>query len=82
MCHDLPLYSSFILGIKELIYRRQYAAMKKVNTEFIELYWEIGGEIVRQQCEKGWGNRLLKLYRKSFKNSFPAFKASPCAISG
>lgn len=35
--------SGFIKEIKELIYRRQYEAMKKVNAELIQLYWEIGG---------------------------------------
>ena len=38
-------YGSFIKDIKDLIYRRQYAAMQKVNAELIQLYWEIGGEI-------------------------------------
>ena len=52
--NGLTQYGSFIKEIKDLIYRRQYEAMKKVNTELIQLYWEIGEEIERQQREQGW----------------------------
>ena len=45
MTNGLTQYGSFIKEIKDLIYRRQYEAMRKVNTELIHLYWEIGGEI-------------------------------------
>ena len=59
MENGLALYGSFIKQIKDLIYRRQYEAMKKVNIELIELYWEIGGEIERQQREQGWGKSVV-----------------------
>lgn len=65
-------YSSFIKEIKELIYRRQYEAMKKVNSELIQLYWEIGEEIDYLQRENGWANPSLRFYQKNFKKSFPA----------
>jgi len=48
MENGLTLYEPFIKEIKDLIYRRQYEAMKCVNVELIELYWEIGGEIDRK----------------------------------
>ena len=35
---NIQEYGNFIKEIKELIYRRQYEAMKKVNTELIQLY--------------------------------------------
>ena len=38
MDNELTLYGSFIKDIKELIYRRQYEAMKYVNAELIQLY--------------------------------------------
>ena len=55
MENGLKVYNSFIKQIKDIIYRRQYEAMKKVNVELIQLYWEIGEEIERQQREQGWG---------------------------
>jgi hypothetical protein len=54
MENGLAHYGPFIKEIKELIYRRQYEAMKRVNAGLIQLYWEIGEEIDRQQREQGW----------------------------
>ncbi len=74
MGNDLALYSSFIKEIKELIYRRQYEAMKKVNTELIQLYWEIGEEIDRQQREQGWGKSVIEILSKELQKEFPGAK--------
>ena len=63
----VALYGSFIKEIKDLIYRRQYEAMKKVNTELIQLYWEIGEEIDRQQREKGWGKSIITILSKELQ---------------
>jgi len=71
MENGLALYSSFIKDIKDLIYRRQYEAMKKVNTELIELYWEIGEEIDRQQREQGWGKSVVEILAKELQKEFP-----------
>ena len=71
MENGLTLYSPFIKEIKELIYRRQYEALKKVNTELIQLYWEIGEEIDRQQREKGWGKSVVEILSKELKKEFP-----------
>lgn len=50
---DIIIYQPFVNEIKELIQRKQFQAIKIVNTETINLYWEIGEEIYRQQREKG-----------------------------
>ena len=71
MENGLSLYGSFIREIKDLIYRRQYEAMKKVNTELIQLYWEIGGEIDRQQREQGWGKSVVEILAKELQKEFP-----------
>jgi predicted nuclease of restriction endonuclease-like (RecB) superfamily len=61
----------FIKEIKELIHRHQYEAMKKVNTELIQLYWEIGEEINHQQTEKGWGKSIVDVLAKELQKEFP-----------
>jgi predicted nuclease of restriction endonuclease-like (RecB) superfamily len=66
----LALYGSFIKEIKDLIYRRQYEALKKVNTELIHLYWEIGEEIERQQREQGWGKSVVEILAKELQKEF------------
>ena len=70
----LTIYGSFIKEIKELIYRRQYEAMKKVNKELIQLYWEIGEEIKRQQREQGWGNSVVEILAKELQKEFPGVR--------
>ena len=65
------IYGAFIKEIKTLIYRRQYEAMKKVNKELIQLYWEIGEEIERQQREQGWGNSVVEILAKELQKEFP-----------
>jgi len=71
MENGLILYGAFIKEIKNLIYRRQYEAMKKVNTELIALYWEIGEEIDRQQREQGWGKSVVEILAKELQKEFP-----------
>jgi len=70
----LPLYGSFIKEIKELIYRRQYEAMKHVNAELILLYWEIGEEIERQQHKKGYGKSVIEVLSKELQKEFPGIQ--------
>ena len=72
MENELTIYGSFIKEIKELIYRRQYEAMKKVNTELMLLYWEIGEEIDRKQREQGWGKSVVEILAKELQKEFPA----------
>ena len=64
-------YGSFVKGIKELIYRRQYQAMRHVNSELMQLYWEIGGEIDRQQREKSWGKSIVEALAEELQKEFP-----------
>lgn len=71
MDKSITEYRSFINEIKELIYRRQYEAMKKVNAELIQLYWEIGEEIEYQQREKGWGKSIVEVLSKELQKEFP-----------
>ena len=71
MENGLQEYSIFIKEIKNLIYRRQYEAMKQVNKELIQLYWEIGEEINNQQQEKGWGKSIVEILSKELQKEFP-----------
>jgi predicted nuclease of restriction endonuclease-like (RecB) superfamily len=74
MKNEIVLYGTFIKEIKDLIYRRQYEAMSRVNSELIQLYWEIGGEIDRQQREQGWGQSVVEVLAKELQKEFPGVK--------
>lgn len=48
-------YKKFFIEIKERINKAQYEALRKVNKELINLYWDIGKKIVEKQSNLGWG---------------------------
>ena len=43
----------------------------KVNTELIQLYWEIGEEIDIKQREQGWGKSVVEILAKELQKEFP-----------
>jgi len=71
---EVSVYALFVKEVKELVYRRQYEAMKKVNTELLELYWEIGAEIDRKQQEDDWGKSVVEVLAKELQKEFPGVK--------
>ncbi|MDR1579777.1 MAG: PDDEXK nuclease domain-containing protein [Synergistaceae bacterium] len=71
MENGLAEYGSLIKEIKELVHRRQYEAMKRVNAELMQLYWEIGEEITRQQNETCWGKSIVEVLSKELQKEFP-----------
>ena len=71
MKNELTQYGTFIKEIKELVYRRQYEAMKKVNIELLQLYWEIGKQIDTEQKEKGWGKSVINVLADELQKEFP-----------
>lgn len=52
-------YEPLVNDLKQLIQKKQYRALQMINSETINLYWEIGEEIYRQQKEKGWGKSIV-----------------------
>jgi Uncharacterized conserved protein len=64
-------YQPLVDDIKDLIQQKQYEVLKKMNSETINLYWEIGEEIYRQQQEKGWGKSIVNILSKELQNAFP-----------
>jgi predicted nuclease of restriction endonuclease-like (RecB) superfamily len=71
LSNEIVEYGTFVKEIKELIYRRQYEAMKRVNSDLIQLYWEIGKEVNRQQREKSWGKSIVEVLANELQKEFP-----------
>ena len=53
--NEIRGYEPLVEELKQLIHKKQYHVLKVINAETINLYWEIGEEIYKQQQEKGWG---------------------------
>jgi len=43
----------------------------QANSGMIELYWEIGNEILRRQQSGGWGAKVIDRLSKDLKDTFP-----------
>src|SRR3990172_10916453 len=63
-------YKSFLKEIKDRIYKAQYDALKAVNKELINLYWDIGKSIVAKQDELGWGKAIVETLAKDLQKEF------------
>jgi predicted nuclease of restriction endonuclease-like (RecB) superfamily len=59
----------FIAGIKQKIHQAQYEAMKAVNVQLINLYWEIGKSIAEKQSES-WGKSIVPALSRELQAEF------------
>ncbi len=64
------LQNEFIAEIKQKVRQAQYAALKAVNTELINLYWELGKTIAEKQAV-GWGKAIVPTLSKELQREFP-----------
>ena len=49
--NEIVGYEPLVDDLKDLIHKKQYQVLKSINSETVNLYWEIGEEIYRQQEE-------------------------------
>ncbi|MBK9354589.1 MAG: hypothetical protein IPN09_11705 [Bacteroidetes bacterium] len=65
-------YKLWIVELKGKIRSAQAKAAVSVNTELIQLYWELGKMIVAQ--ENTWGSKLIARVSKDLQAEFPDLK--------
>ncbi len=64
-------YRHFLLDIKQRIRDAQYTALKSVNKELIQLYWDIGGKIMERQ---DWGKSIVETLARDLQEEYPGIK--------
>ncbi len=67
-------FTIFVKEIKNKILSSQYEALKAVNKELINLYWDIGKNIVEKQDEFGWGKSVVKNLSDELQKEFVGIK--------
>jgi len=67
-------YGNLLGDIKERIRSAQYAALKAVNSELIELYWDIGRMIVERQAREKWGKAVVDRLAQDLRKEFPGIR--------
>ena len=74
---NLPVAVDFpilLCEIKDRIQQAQTRAMLVVNTELVQLYWDIGRIIAARQSEQGWGAAVIPRLSRELKNELPEVK--------
>ncbi|WGV28623.1 PDDEXK nuclease domain-containing protein [Halotia branconii] len=72
-------YRHLLMEIKQRIRSAQYEALKAVNREMINLYWDIGQMIYTRQQEAGWGKSVVEQLAKDLQAEFPGISGFSAA---
>lgn len=64
-------YGQLLSDIKARIHGARVRAALAVNRELIQLYWEIGTEIVDREDREGWGAKVIDRLAVDLRREFP-----------
>jgi predicted nuclease of restriction endonuclease-like (RecB) superfamily len=64
-------YAHLLSALKARIRAARLRASLSVNQELIELYWNIGQEILKRQDEEGWGTKVIDRLAVDLRRDFP-----------
>ena len=67
-------YKKLLSDLKEKVRSSQLKAAVKVNYELLDLYWNLGKEIVEKQKQFFWGDGFLKTLSEDLRKEFPNMK--------
>ena len=69
-----PEYRAWLQDLKTRIQQTQIKAAIHVNTELLQLYWQLGAEIVKKQQDAKWGDGFLPKLSQDLLDAFPEMK--------
>lgn len=67
-------YIKFLNEIKSRIVTARIQAIRSVNKELINLYWDIGKSIVERQKQFGWGKSVVEQLSRDLTNEYANFE--------
>ncbi|MGI5197204.1 PDDEXK nuclease domain-containing protein [Streptomyces sp. CA-288835] len=68
----LPSWYGDLLGeVKETVAGARLRAQRAVNTELVQMYWQIGKLILARQEQEGWGAKVVGRLAADLKTAFP-----------
>ena len=67
-------YSSWIKSLKTKIREAQNKVAFTINSQLLELYWELGKELALRQKDTNWGSKYIETTAKELRTSFPQIK--------
>ena len=67
-------YKEWLEQLKAKIQSAQLKASIAVNSQLLQLYWDLGKEIVQKQSQATWGDAVLEQLSLDLRLSFPTIK--------
>jgi len=67
-------YPQWLASLKQQFACAQQRAALAVNQELIQLYWQMGSDILQRQAEQGWGSKVIERLAKDLSQAFPDLK--------
>jgi len=64
-------YRLFVTDLKSRIASARVSAARRVNSELVMLYWDIGQGIVEKQQALGWGESVVEMVATELRAAFP-----------
>lgn len=69
-----PDYAVWLAELKTRIHGAQQRATLAVSRELVQLYWQIGRDILQRQNRDGWGAKVIDRLAQDLRNAFPDMK--------
>lgn len=67
-------FSAWLAALKAKIHTVRNKLAFSLNTQILELYWEIGRDIAERQEKSGWGSGFIERIATELKHEFPEIK--------
>ncbi|MBU4188873.1 MAG: DUF1016 family protein [Actinobacteria bacterium] len=67
-------YLATLDRIKSLVHESRYVAQRRVNTELLKLYWQIGDTLNDRQRNAAWGANVVGKLADDLRAEFPSMK--------
>src|SRR6476620_10241140 len=69
-----PGYAEWLTDLKSRIHAAQQHAALAVNRELLQLYWQLGRDILERQQQAGWGAGIVDQVATDLRAAFPVMK--------
>ena len=67
-------YAEWLAAIKARVATARQRAALAANAELIQLYWQIGRDILQRQSTQGWGSKVIERLARDLREAFPEMK--------
>ncbi len=67
-------YAHWLAEIKARVQGARQRAALAANAELVQLYWQIGRDILDRQVQQGWGAKVIERLARDLRVAFPEMK--------